>query len=68
MSLRRTWFDERGLVLAARPGDAGPRRVPFFGAAMHYWRTPRAVWRRCLDGLAGLGVTMVESYVPWSVH
>jgi len=35
---------------------------------MHYWRTPRAGWRRCLDELAALGVTVVESYVPWGVH
>ncbi len=42
--------------------------MPLFGAAMHYWRTPRALWRRALDELAGLGVTVVESYVPWSVH
>jgi beta-galactosidase len=102
---RRTWFDDRGLVLAGPdaatdadrgsvlagpdaatdlaedrasvlgadqervpPVGAGARRVPFFGAAMHYWRVPRARWRRALDGLAKLGVTVVESYVPWSVH
>lgn len=61
---RRTWFDDRGLVLAGQP----PRHLPFFGAAMHYWRTPRARWRPALDGLARLGVTVVDSYVPWSVH
>src|SRR5205085_5093886 len=59
---RRTWFDERGLVL-------GPdRRVPFYCAAMHYWRTPRALWRQALDGLAHVGVKIVETYVPWGVH
>jgi beta-galactosidase len=42
--------------------------VPFYGAAMHYWRTPRALWRQALDGLARLGVTLVETYVPWGVH
>ncbi len=61
---RRTWFDSRGLVLSG-PSE---RRVPFFGAAMHYWRVPRALWRSALDELAGLGVTIVESYVPWGVH
>lgn len=64
---RRTWFDDRGLVLAAHGAD-GERRVPFLGAAMHYWRAPRATWRRALDGLAAIGVRIVESYVPWSVH
>ncbi|HUQ03121.1 MAG TPA: alpha-amylase family protein [Kofleriaceae bacterium] len=64
---RRTWFDDRGLVLgAAEP--SGERRVPFYGAAMHYWRTPRALWRTALDGLAALGIRVVESYVPWGVH
>lgn len=61
---RRTWFDARGLNLQGDP----PRHVPFFGAAFHYWRMPRARWRRALDALAKVGVTFVESYVPWSVH
>ena len=64
---RRTWFDDDGLVLAAR-GAEPVRHLAVRGAAMHYWRTPRAAWRRCLDGLARLGVTVVESYVPWGVH
>lgn len=59
---RRTWFDDRGLGLTP------DRRVPFYGAAMHYWRTPRALWRTALDGLAALGIRVVESYVPWGVH
>ena len=46
---RRTWFDDRGLVIAAPgPGDGGDagaqpgRRLPFYAGAMHYWRVEPA--------------------------
>lgn len=64
---RRTWFDDRGLVLRGAGGQPA-RHVPFVGAALHYWRTPRASWRRSLAELKTLGIEFVESYVPWSVH
>ena len=44
---RRTWFDDRGLVIAgpASPGAAperSDRRLAFHGGAMHYWRVEPA--------------------------
>ncbi|MCW5801336.1 MAG: beta-galactosidase [Deltaproteobacteria bacterium] len=62
---RRTWFDERGLVVAAAGGD---RPLPFYAGAMHYWRVDPAQWSRCLAQLHRLGLTIVETYVPWRVH
>ena len=72
---RRTWFDERGLVIGdpIRPGDPGRpgevgRRLPFYAGAMHYWRVEPERWGACLARLHGLGLTVVETYVPWRVH
>jgi beta-galactosidase len=71
---RRTWFDDRGLVIAGDdPRDPrsqpGPeRRLPFYAGAMHYWRVEPARWAACLRQIHGLGLTLVETCVPWRVH
>jgi len=62
---RRTWFDERGLVVA---GASGERALPFYAGAMHYWRVEPAQWTTCLRAMHSLGFTLVETYVPWRVH
>jgi beta-galactosidase len=59
---RRTWFDDRGLVLG------NGRALPFYAGAMHYWRVPPAQWAPCLRAMHSLGLTIVETYVPWRVH
>lgn len=74
---RRTWFDGRGLVIAG-PGPADPPGAPsslpnhrplaFYAGAMHYWRVEPARWARCLRAMHDLGLTIVETYVPWRVH
>ncbi len=61
---RRTWFDDRGLVVGGEPG----RRLPFYAGAMHYWRVDPRRWAACLAQLHALGLTIVETYVPWRVH
>jgi beta-galactosidase len=58
---RRTWFDDRGLAI-------GERRLPFYAGAMHYWRVPPSTWAAQLRALHQLGLTIVETYVPWRVH
>lgn len=65
---RLTYFDERGLVVAAHAASAEPRRIPVYAGAMHYWRVPRAQWAVCLRAMHAQGLTLVESYVPWRVH
>ena len=62
---RRTWFDARGLVIAA---DGGERHLPFYAGALHYWRVPPIRWGASLRALHSLGLTCVETYVPWRVH
>ncbi|GEM_PF-1323629 len=72
MTHRRTWFDERGLVIAApsaaHAASVTQRHLPFYAGAMHYWRVPRAQWAACLHTMHAQGFTIVESYVPWRVH
>ena len=58
---RGTRFDDGGLIV-------GERRLPFYAGAMHYWRVPPAQWSACLRAIHGLGLTIVETYVPWRVH
>jgi beta-galactosidase len=63
---RRTWFDERGLSIAAADGKI--ERLDLYVGSMHYWRVPASDWRKCLIGLRSLGLTAVASPVPWRVH
>ena len=61
MATRHSTFDDRGL-------NAGGRSTPVYAGAMHYWRVPASSWARCLAGMHQLGLTLVETYVPWRVH
>ncbi|HEY0193939.1 MAG TPA: beta-galactosidase [Kofleriaceae bacterium] len=66
---QRTRFDEAGLIVAPAGGDAADgRRVPFYAGAMHYWRVDPASWAKCLRAIRELGLTLVQSCVPWRVH
>ncbi len=62
---QRTRFDERGLIVI---GPSGERRLPFYAGAMHYWRVDPTRWAACLKAIHALGLTCVETYVPWRVH
>lgn len=62
---RRTWFDDRGLVIA---GASRERHLPIYAGAMHYWRVEPARWAACLREIHAAGLTLVETYVPWRVH
>jgi len=59
---RRTGFDDRGLKLE------NGRALPFYAGAMHYWRVEPAQWAPCLRAMHSLGLTLVETYVPWREH
>jgi beta-galactosidase len=61
MAARRSAFDERGLI-------ANGRSMPVYAGAMHYWRVPATSWSPCLAAMHELGLTLVETYVPWRVH
>lgn len=46
----------------------GDETVPLLAGTAHYWRLEPEAWRPALDGIKSLGLTLVDTYVPWSVH
>jgi beta-galactosidase len=54
-----------GLELAT---SMGPRTVPLYAGAMHYWRHAPTDWRAGLEAIRAMGLTLVDVYVPWGVH
>lgn len=54
--------------LVGRALRVGDRDVPLYSGAMHYWRLEREAWRPGLEQLRDLGLSIVETYVPWQVH
>jgi beta-galactosidase len=59
---RTVTVTDRGLRLA------DGRILPVLSGAVHYWRHDAADWPRIIDAVASLGLTCVDTYVPWSVH
>jgi beta-galactosidase len=57
-----TQFTSEGLQLS----DGST--VPVYAGEFHYWRSERKSWRPALEALKELGLTMVSTVVPWSVH
>ncbi|MDP9034333.1 MAG: beta-galactosidase [Myxococcota bacterium] len=49
--------------------DLGDGEVlPLWAGAMHYWRHPVHEWRAALEAIRGMGLRLVDTYVPWGVH
>ena len=42
--------------------------VPLYSGSVHYWRLDRAIWKDALRETKRLGVTFIDTYVPWGVH
>jgi len=42
--------------------------LPLWAGAMHYWRHPVASWRPGLEAMRGMGLRVLDTYVPWGVH
>ncbi len=57
----RVRLTRAGLVL-------GERELPLLAGAVHYWRLDPRHWRSALEGVRDLGLVLVDTYVPWSVH
>jgi beta-galactosidase len=47
---------------------ADGKRLAFFSGAIHYWRLARSNWSAILDSICEMGFSIIETYVPWSVH
>lgn len=54
--------------LVKRALRVGDRDLPLYSGAMHYWRLEREAWEPGLRQLRDLGLSIVETYVPWQVH
>lgn len=65
---RATWFSPRGIVIAAAPGGGASTELPLFCGSLHYWRLEPAAWPVALAAMKRIGLEVVTSYVPWSVH
>ncbi len=48
--------------------DLGDGPIPLISGSLHYFRVPKQNWQLALDGLKRLGVRIVQSCVPWSLH
>ena len=46
----------------------GDRLVPLLSGSVHYFRLEPDSWRACLEAMKEMGCTVVDVYVPWSVH
>jgi beta-galactosidase len=46
----------------------GDETVPLLAGAAHYWRLEPETWRPALEAIKGLGLTLLDTYVPWGVH
>ncbi|RJO74368.1 MAG: hypothetical protein C4523_00870 [Myxococcales bacterium] len=59
---------ERGLALTQAGIGIDGRLIPFLSGSCHYWRLERERWPLILERFAGLGLPILQTYVPWSVH
>ena len=39
-----------------------------YSGSYQYWRIESALWREILVKVKGMGFSMIETYMPWSVH
>ena len=46
----------------------GDKLLPLLAGSAHYFRLEPDSWRPCLEAMREMGCTVVDVYVPWSVH
>lgn len=46
----------------------GGKFVPIYAGSVHYWRLEPEDWRAALLAVKSLGLTLVDTYIPWAVH
>jgi beta-galactosidase len=64
---REIAYDAR--VKLVREGlDLDGRIVPLLAGSVHYWRLAPSTWESSLVALVEMGLTLVDTYVPWAVH
>ena len=59
----------RGIAKLGAPGlTLGGRACDWLSGSLHYWRIDQALWSDILARCADMGLEIICSYVPWSVH
>ncbi|GAC1576573.1 MAG: hypothetical protein NVS3B24_06520 [Candidatus Dormibacteria bacterium] len=56
------------VAVTAEGLEANSETVRWLSGSIHYWRHDPGDWPRLLDGARALGLTMIDTYVPWEVH
>ena len=61
---------ERASTTGRGAHTAGPgyKDIPLIAGELHYWRLDPRDWQPCLAAMRACGVSVVSTYVPWSVH
>jgi beta-galactosidase len=59
---------DRGVRLVLGAIAIAGETVPLYAGAVHYWRLDPRDWRACLLAVKELGLRLVDTYIPWSVH
>ncbi len=59
--MARVGLSRAGLVIDGR-------ELPLYAGAVHYWRIEPRHWRAALESVRAMGLRLVDTYVPWSVH
>lgn len=67
-SARRSKRSSQQLRIRGRALSIGDRTLPLYSGAVHYWRLDRDAWEPSLKQVRDLGLSLVETYVPWGVH
>ena len=59
-------FTENGIYLEGEK-EAG-KEIPLYSGSVHYWRMAPETWEIILINIKKMGFSIVETYIPWSVH
>lgn len=44
------------------------KEITIYSGSLHYFRVPRAYWRKRIRQMKAAGLNTVETYVPWNLH
>lgn len=59
---------KRGVTLVPEGLSIDGSIVSLLAGSVHYWRLDPKDWRACLLATKALGMTLVDTYIPWNVH
>lgn len=48
--------------------ELGQKLLPLLAGSAHYYHLDPADWHSVLHGIKSLGLTLVDTYVPWDLH